>query len=132
MSLALTKTFTEPNHMEEFLASEGNGSISREVITVASGQNLKAGQPFQLSGGKAVAATGTVNTAGAIVTPVAGILSQDCDASATGANADVPNVPYIARNAEVVDALIQYNGVGSTQKAAIKKSLKETLFIIQR
>lgn len=128
----MPNSFTEPNHMEEFLFSEGNGDISREVITVASGQNLKAGQPFQLSGGKAVACTGTVNTAGAIVTPVAGILSKDCNASASGANADVPNVPYIARHAVVVDALIQYNGVGSTQKAAIKKDLRDTLKIIQR
>ena len=128
----MTQSFTEPNHFEEFLFSEGNGNISREVITVASGQKLLAGQPFQLSGGKAIACTGTVNTAGGIVTHVAGILSHDVDASATGANADVPNCAYIARHAEVVDALIQYNGVGSTQKAAIKLDLKNTLDIIQR
>lgn len=131
MSLQNPHTFTEPNHAEEFLFSEGNGAISREVITVASGQKLLAGQPFQLSAGKAIAATGTVNTAGNIVTPVAGVLSFDVDASASGANADVPNNAYIARNAEVVDALIQYNGVGSTQKAAIKKDLLR-LQIVQR
>lgn len=124
-------SFNEPNHAEEFLFSEGNGNISREVITVASGQKLLAGQPFQLSGGKAIAATGTVNTAGAIVTAITGVLSFDVDASATGHNADVPNCAYIARNAEVVDALIQYNSVGSTQKAAIKKSLL-SLGIVQR
>lgn len=128
----MVTTFTETKHAEEFLFSEGNGNISREVITVASGQKLKAGQPFQLSAGKAIAATGTVNTAGAIVTAVAGILSAAVDASSTGANADVPNCAYIARHAEVVDSLIEYNGVGSTQKTAIKKSLKETLDIIQR
>lgn len=131
MSLAFPISFAEPIHAEEFLASEGNGTISREVITVASGQKLKAGQPFQLSSGKAIACTGTVNTAGAIVTPVAGILSRDVDASSTGANADVPGCAYIAREAEVVDALIQYNGVGSTQKAAIKKDLLR-LEIVQR
>ena len=131
MTLASSTSFTEPNHMEEFLASEGNGSISREVITVASGQNLKAGQPLQLSSGKAVAATGTVNTAGAIVTPVAGILAQDADASASGANADIPGVPYIARLAEVVDSLVVYNGVGTTQKNAIKADLLR-LLIVQR
>lgn len=126
------QSLSEPRYMEEFLFSEGNGSISREVITVASGQNLKAGQPFQLSSGKAIACTGTVNTAGGIVTHVAGILSKAVDASASGANADVLNCAYIARDAEVVDALIEYNGVGSTQKAAIKLDLKNTLNIVQR
>lgn len=128
----MSQTLTEKNHFEEFLFSEGNGNISREVITVASGQNLKAGQPFQLSAGKAIAATGTVNTAGLIVTHITGVLSKDADASSTGTNADILNVPYIARHAEVVETLIQYNGVGSTQKAAIKKDLKELLDIIQR
>lgn len=128
----MTTSFTEPNHFEEFLFSEGNGNISREVITVASGQNLKAGQPFQLSSGKAIACTGTVNTAGGIITHVAGILSKDANASSSGTNADIPNVPYIARDAEVVDALIVYNGVSSTPKAAIKLDLKNTLNIIQR
>lgn len=127
----MTTSFTEPNHFEEFLFSEEELDISREVITVASGQNLKAGQPFQLSGGKAVAATGTVNTAGAIVTPIQGVLSKDANASASGTNADIPNVPYIARMAQVVDALVVYNGVGSTQKAAIKKDLLR-LLIVQR
>lgn len=35
--------FTEGRHTAEFLVSEGNGTISRETVTIASGQNLAAG-----------------------------------------------------------------------------------------
>ena len=35
---------TETNHAGEFLLSEGNGNISREEVTVLSGENLVAGQ----------------------------------------------------------------------------------------
>lgn len=34
---------TEGQHKAEFLVSEAEGTISREIVTVASGQNLKAG-----------------------------------------------------------------------------------------
>jgi len=34
---------TESTHAGEFLLSEGNGRISRETITLVSGQNLSAG-----------------------------------------------------------------------------------------
>lgn len=34
---------TESRHAGEFLVSQGNGSISRETVTILSGQNLEAG-----------------------------------------------------------------------------------------
>ncbi len=46
----------ETNHAGGFLVSEGNGSISREAITVLSGQNLQAGAVL---GKVATASTGT-------------------------------------------------------------------------
>lgn len=116
----MPQSINEGRYMEEFLFSEGNGNISRETITVASGQNLAAGTPFQLSGGKAVVATGAVNTAGAIITAVEGVISKAVDAT----GGDVLDVPYIARNAEVVEALLAGLPGGTTQKNAIKASLK--------
>lgn len=124
----MVQSITEGNYAEEFLFSEGNGNISREVGVVSSGQGvLPAGQVVQLSGTELVAITGTVNTAGAIVTPAKGILCVEVDTTA----GDVANVPYIARDAEVVLTKITLPG-GTTQKNAAIKSLKETLHIVPR
>lgn len=123
---------TEGVHAEEFLFSEGEGSISRDTGTLTSGLKLKAGQPVSLTGGKFVASTGAVNTAGAIINPVVGILVHDTDASATGANADITGVAIISRLAEVVGATLQgYNSLGGTQKAAVTKSLLALNIIVR-
>lgn len=97
----MTASFTEGKHTGEFIISEANGSLSRETITIASGQKLEDGQLFQLSSGKAVAKDATVNTAGTFVTAVEGIIIGNPDASATGENADILGWPYIKRLAEV-------------------------------
>lgn len=124
----MVQYFTEGNHPEEFLFSEGNGNISREKGTVSGGQGvLKAGQVLQITGGELVAITGTVNTAGDIVTPAAGVLSYDVDTT----GGDVLNVPYIARDAEVVSVKLTLPG-GTTQKNAAIKSLKDSCNIILR
>lgn len=41
---------TEKNHAGEFLLSEGNGKISREVITVAAEMDLEAGTVLGFNG----------------------------------------------------------------------------------
>lgn len=102
----MTASFTEDKHAGEFIISEANGELSRETITVASGQNLKDGTVFQLSGGKAVVKDATVNTAGDFTTAPEGIIIGNWDASATGTNADIPGVPYIKRLAEVKAAAL--------------------------
>lgn len=97
----MTTVLTEGKHAGEFLVSEANGARSRSTIVVASGQNLVAGQIFQLSGGEAVAFDAAVDTDGALIVPVAGIMWDNVDASASGANADVPGQTTIVRDAEV-------------------------------
>lgn len=56
-------TKTEPNHAGEFILSEGNRTLSREAVTVASGENLKAGQVVaEVTKGSASAAADAGNT----------------------------------------------------------------------
>jgi hypothetical protein len=100
-------TLTEGKHAGEFIISEANGTLSREVITVASGQNLVDGQVIQLSAGKAVAKDATLNTAGDFVTAPEGIIIGNWNATADGLGAaDVPGVPYIKRLAEVRESAL--------------------------
>ncbi len=125
----MTASFTEGKHEGEFIISEANGTRSRETITVASGQKLEDGQAFQLSGGKAVAKDANVNTDGTFVTPLKGFIIGNWDASATGTNADITDVPYIARDAEVKAAALKL----PTGKEALAKSDAATNFgIISR
>lgn len=88
-------TFTETSHAGEHILSEGNGDISREKITVLSGQDLAAGAVLGI-----VTASGKYaeyNNAASDGTEVAaGVLFAAVDA--TGGDADgVANV----RNCEV-------------------------------
>lgn len=101
-------TKTEGKHAGEFIISEANGELSRETITVASGQNLVDGQAFQLSSGKAVAKDAVVNTAGLFVTPLKGFIIGNHNRTSTGPDgaADEVGVPYIARLAEVKAAAL--------------------------
>lgn len=86
---------TEGKHAGEFVLSEGNGLISREVRTIASGQNLAAGTVL----GK-ITASGKYaaydNAALDGTQTAVEVLFDNVDASA----ADVEAVT-IARNAEV-------------------------------
>jgi len=83
-------TLTEGMHAGEFLISEGNGFISRDVITVVSGQNLAAGAVV----GK-ITATGkyaAYNDGAADGTETAaGILFDAVDASAADAEGVIIN-----------------------------------------
>ena len=59
-------TLTEGQHAGEFIVSENEGHLSREIVTVASGQNLKAGTVYgrigrQLAAAPIPAVVGTGN-----------------------------------------------------------------------
>lgn len=102
-------TFTEDLHAGAFIVSEGNGKISREVVTIASGQNLKAGAVL----GK-ITASGKYaeydNTATDGTETAAGVLFDAVDAS----SADAEGVALV-RLAEVAKAGLVWEG---TQDAA--------------
>lgn len=119
-------TLTEGKHAGEFIISEANGTLSREVITVASGQNLVDGQLIQLASGKAVAKDTLLNTAGSFITAIEGIIIGNWNATASGIGAlgaaDVPGVPYIKRYAEVKLAAVTLPA-GTPQIAEAKVEL---------
>lgn len=106
---------TEGQHPGEFIVWERDLEGSRKLGTVTSGQNLKDGQLVQLVSGKLVAKAITLNTAGHYTVPIEGIIIGNHDASASGANADIPKVPYIYKDALVKDALLTYPA-GTPQK----------------
>jgi hypothetical protein len=71
---------TEGKHPGEFLASEGNGTLSRDVVTLISGQNLVAGTvlgKITASGKYTIVNPGAVEGAG----PSQGC--KNCDGSET-------------------------------------------------
>lgn len=111
---------TEGQHQGEYLVSEGNGAISREAGTVASGQNLKDGDVL---GGTPAALVKLTKTTGIVAADIVGIAYGDWDATA-GA---ITGVPYIARLAEVDRALI-YGAVGANE-AQLVAALKAVTII---
>jgi hypothetical protein len=113
---------TEGQHKGEFLVSEANGTLSREVGTLASGNTVNDGQVLALSGGKLVASVGN---AGSEV--LVGIVLGSHDASA----ADKPDVPYVARLAEVDGSLVTVDATDPEPDAAVWTELK-ALNIISR
>ncbi len=120
----MTIVKTEGRHKEEFLISEANGSLSREAATLASGQKVSDGTVMIFSGGKLVISAGHLNSSGASDETFAGIISGNWDASATGANADIPGVPYIARYAEYNgNRVTYYSGSTGATITAIKAAL---------
>lgn len=116
------------------------GPISRESGTVKEGETLTAGQIIALDGdGKIVAHDGelteptTDEEGGALATPVAGIVMVNVDASATGADGDVPNVTYTARLTEVrgSDLLFPDGPTDGSGKAAIVADLARKFIILR-
>ncbi len=119
---------TEGRHAGEFLITKGPGTISFDTITVKSGQNLVAGTVFQLDGSsKAVAFTGTVNTAGQLVTEAAGIIWDNVNATA----GDVTGKTYVSRLAEVrkSDITVPSDDTAGTKLARAVASLAKKLII---
>lgn len=104
-------TLTEGRHAAEFVLSEANGQRSRASADITVGQDLDVGRIVQDDGtGKLTAYTGALNTAGAVITQAKGILLY-AGASTT---ADVANVAYIARDAEVNGNLLTFPTETST------------------
>ena len=98
-------TFTEAQHKGEFLVSEGNGSISREVGVLLSGQVVIDGCVAIVAAGKLKAGTGASGE------DVVGIFYGAYDAT----GADLAGVVYIARLAEVKEDLVSAeDGTGNT------------------
>ncbi len=101
-------TLTQANGAGEFIISEANGQLSRENMTVASGQNLAAGAVIaKLTADGKYVEYDDVGTDGSEV--AAGILYAAVDASA----ADKPGVALV-RAAEVDGNLLAWF-TGATQ-----------------
>lgn len=100
---------TEVQHTGEFIVSEGNGSISREVGTLLSGEVLKDGSLIALSAGNLVASEGNAGSETIIGISIGAH-------SAVGANKE--GVPYIARLAEVDGSLIYVADTDGVPSAA--------------
>lgn len=127
-------TLTEGKHAGEFIVSEANNTRSRATGTVKSGENLVAGQVVELDGdGKLVALAGDLDTAGDLVVAAAGIMFDNVDASATGANADVAGAVYIARDAEVNGGELTYptESTAGGEEAATNSSLADLGIIVR-
>lgn len=128
----MTASFTEGKHAGEFIVSEANGTLSREVITVASGQNLVDGQLIQLSSGKAVAKDTLLNTAGSFISAIEGIIIGNHNRTSTGPQgaADEVGVPYIKRLAEVKLSALTLPA-GSSQIAEAKVELAAKNIVVR-
>ena len=120
--MALTETL-RPG---EFILAEANGTISREAVTIASGQNLVAGTVVgKVSASGKYIAYDDDNADGSQT--AAGILYAAVDASA----ADKPGV-IIARHAEVVDSLLTWAATNDAGDKTAGKADLAALDIILR
>lgn len=91
---------TETKHSAEFICSEGNGTISRESGTLASGETVEDGQMLKLDTGKLYAAEGTFDSNGDSDETLVGFVIGNWDVSA-----DTP-VPYVARLAVLKESAV--------------------------
>lgn len=127
---------TEGQYKGEFLVSEGNGTISREVATLTAGQVVTDGRLLKWASSKLVVAAGTLNSAGTSDEDIAGIAFGDTDASVTGPGGSVDTpIVFIARLAEVKAANVTYHVSGTNaaaKTAALKAKLKADLMIVSR
>jgi hypothetical protein len=86
-------TFTEGNHAGEHIISEASGTRSRDIVTLASGNDLEAGTVLgKVAVGAGVAAADAGNTGDGTVTGIAvgadgqiGVYALECTASPAGA-----------------------------------------------
>lgn len=123
-------TKTEGQHTGEFLVSEANGTRSREAGTLVTRSDLyEDGTLLMASGNNLVALAADTDTEGGVdPDKVVGILYGNYDASAGNVKC-----AYIARDAEVKDALLTYpqESTEGGEKAASVAGLK-ALGIITR
>lgn len=118
--------FTESQHKGEFLVSEANGELSREVGTLLSGEVVADGRALALNGaGKLVAADGTLDSDDASNEDIVGFAYGAYDAT----GADLKGCVYIARLAEVKSDLVKLHpvtdGTAATVTAAITAKLTD-------
>lgn len=117
---------TEGMHTAEFLVSEGNGHISREVVTIAAGADL---EPCTVLG--KITASGKyvqVDPAAADGSEVAAAVLY---AAAKAATADATEVA-IVRHAEVNSlALVWPTGITDPEKAAAVAELAAASIIVR-
>jgi len=118
-------TQTEQGHAGGFILSKANGRRSLKNITVASGENMKAGEVYASVGGYAVPLDPTDSSGGADT--VAGILFGPVDASsAATAGAGV------VRDAEVnANELVWPSGITSGQKTTAIAALAALGIIVR-
>jgi len=94
---------TESTHAGEFLLSEAEGTRSREVATLASGQNLAAGAILELVSGTFAGGNAVVTGFDGLTSSQAiGVLFDAVDASA----GNIAGAVIIARDAEVKTSAI--------------------------
>jgi hypothetical protein len=119
-------TQTESNYTAEFLLSEGNGSISREEVTIVSGQDLKAGTVLgKITASGKMTAYDDDNGDGS--SAAVGILYADIDASA----GDVKGT-MVARLAEVITGKLIFAGTNDAGDITAGKADLAALNIILR
>lgn len=116
---------TEEIHAGAYLGSCVDPQVSFETATVASGQDLKAGEVVEFNGSdKLIACTGTLDTAGtALSNTEVFILHQAVDAT----DGDVSGCVYLARGpASVKDDVITYptESTAGGEKVATVAALK--------
>lgn len=117
---------TETSRAGEFIIAEANGSISREAITVVSGQNLAAGTVVgKITASGKYTAYDDDNSDGSQT--AAGILYEAVDAS----SADMAGV-IIARHAEVDTTLLVFAGTNDASDITAGKADLAALDIILR
>ena len=124
----MATSFTEKNYAFEAILSEANGHRSREVVTIVSGQNLKAGAVLGkiTSGGKYAIADNHTPASNGSQTAVA-VLLEDVDAS----GGDMPG-QILARDAEVKSGMLNYvaSATGG-EKAAANTALAAVGIIVR-
>ena len=117
---------TESLNAGEFIIAEANGTISREAVTIVSGQNLAAGTVVgKITASGKYTAYDDDNADGSQA--AAGILYDAVDASA----ADKAGV-IIARHAEVITAKLTFAGTNDAGDITAGKADLAALDIILR
>ena len=123
-------TIHESNNLGDLLKQESEKYYSRDVVTLASGQNLKLGAVVAkiTDSGKVTALDLTTQDPATGAETAYGVLIQDTDASEN----DVETV-IIARNACVAsNALIWPNAITTAEKTAAIQQLKKRGILVRK
>lgn len=116
--------YTEGQHAGEFIVSELPSRGSRSAGILKSGLDLSDGQLLTVDNtGDLIVLPATLTTEGDLANEVVGILIGNWNSSATGTNADIPDVPYIDWTASVKEDLLTFPA-GANPKAAAIAALK--------